>query len=69
MTVCGGEFAFAYRHPAYVCEVHEEVGALIAKHIETNHDEVSGLSKLGIVGRSQERNGGSSQGNGHSFHD
>ena len=34
----GGEFAFAYWHPAWVCEVHEEVGAPMAKNIETNRD-------------------------------
>ena len=68
-TVHGGEFAFAYQHPAWVSKVHEEVGALMAKHIETKHEEVSGMSKPGIVGRNQEGNGGNSQGNGHSFHD
>ena len=35
----GGEFAFAYQHLAWVCEVHEEVGALMAEHIETKRDE------------------------------
>ena len=40
----------------------------MVEHIETKHDEVSGRSKPGIVGRNQEGNGGSSQGNGHSFH-
>ena len=64
----GGEFASAYWHPAWVCEVHEVVGALMTEHIETKCDEVSGTSKLGIVGRNQEGGGGSSQGNGHSFH-
>ena len=68
-TVRGGEFAFAYRHPAWVCEVHEEVGAPMAEHIETKRDEVSGMSKLGIAERNPEGDGGSSQGNGHSFQD
>ena len=69
MIVCGGEFAFTYKHPAWICEVHKEVGALIAKHIETKCDEVSGASKPRIAGRNQEGDGQSSQGNGHSFHD
>ena len=69
MTVQGGEFVFAYWHPVCVCEVHEEVGTPMAKHIKTKHDEVSGMSKLGIAGRNQEGDGGSSQGNGHSFQD
>ena len=43
--VRGGEFAFAYQHPAWVCEVHEEVGALMAKYIDTKCVEVSGTSK------------------------
>ena len=68
-TVRGGEFAFAYLHLAWVCEVHEEVGAPMAEYIETKRDEVSGMSKLGIAGKYQEGIGGSSQGNGHSFHD
>ena len=41
----------------------------MAEHIKTKRDEVSGMSKVGIAGRNQEGNGGSSQGNGHSFHD
>ena len=65
----GGEFAFTYQHPAWVCEVHEEVGAPMAKHIKTKHDEVSGMSKPGIAGRNQEGKVRSSQGNGNSFHD
>ena len=69
MIVCGGEFAFAYQHPAWVCEVHKEVGALMAKYIETKHDDVSGTSKSGIEGRNQDGDGGSTQGNTHSFHD
>ena len=40
-----GESAFAYRQPARFFEVHEEVGAPMAKHIETKRDEVSGRSK------------------------
>ena len=44
--VHGGEFAFAYRHPGKVCEVHEEVGAPIAKHIKTKCDEVSRSVKV-----------------------
>ena len=67
-TVHSGEFAFAYQHPAWVCEVHEEVGALMAENTKTKHDEVSGMSKLGIARRNPEGNGGSSQGKGHSFH-
>ena len=49
MTVCGGEFAFAYQHPAWVCEVHEEMGAPMAEHIKTKRDEVIGTSKPGIA--------------------
>ena len=45
MTVHGGEFASAYWHPARVCEVHEEMGALMAKHMEKKRYEVSGTSK------------------------
>ena len=41
-TMHGGEFA--YWHPAWVCEVYEEVGPPMAEHIETKHDEVSGTS-------------------------
>ena len=59
ITVRGGEFAFAYQHPAWVCEVHEEVGAPMAEHIKTKRDEIGGMLKP--------RNGGGSQGNGHSF--
>ena len=44
-TVHGGEFAFAYKHPALACEVNEEVGALMPKNIETKRDEVSETSK------------------------
>ena len=62
MTVRGGEFAFAYRHPAWVCKVHEEVGAPMAEHIKTKGDEVSGISKPRIAERNQEGDGGSSQG-------
>ena len=40
-TVHGGEFAFAYQHPDWVCDVHEEVGAPMAKHFETKDDEAS----------------------------
>ena len=69
MTVRDGEFAFAYRHPTWVCEIYEEVGAPMAEHIKTKHDEVSGTSNPEIGGRNQEGDGGSSQGNGHSFHD
>ena len=68
-TVRGGEFAFAYWHPAWVCEVYKEVGALMTEYIETKCDEVSGMSKPQIAGKNQEGDGGSSQGNGHSFHD
>ena len=64
-----GESAFAYRQRARFSKLHEEVGALMAKHIETKRDEVSGMSKLGIAERNPEGDGGSSQGNGHSFHD
>ena len=67
-TVCSGEFTFAYQHPTWVCEVHEEAGAPTAENTEAKHDEVSGMSKLGIAGRNLEGNGGSSQGKGHSFH-
>ena len=42
MTMRCGEFTFAYWHPAWVCEVHEEVGAPMDKHIETKRDEVRG---------------------------
>ena len=45
MIVRCGESAFAYWQPARFSEVHEEVGAPMAKHIETKHDEVSGRSK------------------------
>ena len=45
MTMHGGEFAFAYWHLAWICEVHEEVGAPMAEHIETKCDEVSGKFK------------------------
>ena len=69
MTVHGGEFAFACQHPAWVCEVHEEVGAPMAEDIKTKRDEVSGMSNPGSAGRDQEGDGGSSQANGHSFHD
>ena len=41
----GGESAFAYRHLAWVCEVHEEVGVPITKYIETKSDKDSGMSK------------------------
>ena len=41
----GGESAFVYQHQGRVCEVHEEVGAPMAKHIETKRDEVIGSSK------------------------
>ena len=68
-TMRGREFAFAYQHPAQVCEVYEEVGAPMAENIETKRDEISGMSKPGIAGRNQEGDGGISQGNGHSFHD
>ena len=69
MTVRNGEFAFAYWHPAWVCKVHEEVGALMAEHIETKRDEVSGMPKPGIAERNPEGAGGSGQRNGHSFQD
>ena len=69
MTAHGGEFAFAYRYLAWVCEVHQEVRAPMAEHIETKRDEVSGMLKPGITERNPEGDGGSSQGNGHSFHD
>ena len=45
MIVRCGESAFAYRQPARFSEVHEEVGDLMAKHIKTKRDEVSGRSK------------------------
>ena len=64
----GGEFPFAYQHLAWVCEVHEKVGVQMAEHIETKHDEVSRMSKLGIARRNQEGNGVNSQGNEYSFH-
>ena len=65
----GGEYAFAYRHVAWVCEVHVEVVALMAEHIKTKREEVSGVPKPGIAERNPEGDGGSSQGNRHSFHD
>ena len=65
----GGEFAFVHRRLAWVSEVHEEVGAPIAKHIKTKCDEVSGTSKWGIVERHQEGDRDSSRRNGNSFHD
>ena len=40
----------------------------MAEHIKTKRDEVSGTSKLGIVGRNQKGDGGSSQRNEYSFH-
>ena len=64
-----GVFAFAYQHPTWVCEVYEEVGALMAEDIKTKCDKVSGTSKPDIARRNQEGDGGNSQGNGHSFHD
>ena len=45
MAVRSGESAIAYQHPGRVCKVHEEVGALMAKYIETKRDEVIGSSK------------------------
>ena len=41
----------------------------MAEHIEIKHDNVNGTSKPRIVGRNQEGDGGTSQGNGHCFHD
>lgn len=38
-------------HPHRVCEVLMVVGACMAKHIETKHDQVNGAIQLGIVGR------------------
>ena len=58
-VVHGGESAFAHQHLAWVCEFHEEGGALITKHIKTKRDEVSGTSKSGIAKR-HERDGRSS---------
>ena len=49
----GRESAFAYQHPAWVCQVYGEVGAPMAEHIETKHDEVSGTIKPEIAGRNQ----------------
>ena len=41
----------------------------MAKHIKPKHDEVSGMSKRGIVERNQEGDEGNSQVNKHSSHD
>ena len=68
-TVHGGGFPFAYLHPAWVCGVYEELGAPMAEHIETKRDELSAMSNPGIAERNPKGDGGSSQGNGHSFHD
>ena len=60
MAMRSGEYVFAYWHPCRVCEVHEEVGVPMAKHIEIKHDEVSGSSKWAIEERHQEGDRGSS---------
>ena len=68
-TVDSGGFTFAYRHLAWVCKDYKEVGAPMAEHMKTKRVEVSGMLKPRIARRNQEGDKGSSQGNGHSFHD